>query len=119
MLSTSSIYRPSIARSWAAPICASIKSSLICRTSIMAHYLPIDLLPRADSTTAKRRSQQGELDRNWQSFARNDFPGSFRAYVNARRVRGHVLSERKRTSAAIKWAGGGRGQSAAHLIPGV
>src|SRR6266852_5252258 len=116
MLSTSSIYRRSIARSWAAPICASINSSLICRTSIMAHYLPVDLLPRADSTTAKSRSQHGEEHRNWPSFARNDFPGSFRAYVNAQRVRRHVLSERKRISAAIKWAVGGRAQSAEHLI---
>src|SRR5712692_6679166 len=85
----------------------------------MAHYLPIDLIPRPDSTTAKSRSLHGEEHRNWQSFARNDFPGSFRAYVNAQRVRRHVLSERKRTSAAIKWAGGGRGQSAANLISGV
>ena len=41
----------------------------------MAYYLPIEILPRADSITAKRRSQHGELGRNWPSLAQNDSPG--------------------------------------------
>src|SRR5205807_8873493 len=64
MLSTSSMYRLSMAPSGAPPICCSIKSSLICRTWSIALSLPPYILCRGwDFIIAKSRSQHGENQR--------------------------------------------------------